>query len=73
MGAFVIREDGSRHSGASKDCPRCGHLRIEVKQSTSPDFDTNGWFYPATFECLNIKCKHKWSEKIVVMTGGFHT
>jgi hypothetical protein len=70
-GAFVVREDGSRQRSVSIECPRCGHLRIESSTSPSPDFSEDGWHYAASFTCLNAKCRHKWSEKIVVATGGF--
>lgn len=66
----IINSSGEKMGEFSLFCPKCGCHMIHKGELTGPDFDEDGWFHRQNFQCQDPKCLHKWSEKVVIMSGG---
>ena len=65
----ILDSDGKTKDAPSEHCPECFTDFIEKLPMGGQDFDENGWFHVQPYRCLNPKCNHAWSERIVLIPG----
>lgn len=71
MSKDIVNERGEKVEGLAIYCPKCGHHKIQKGNLSGQDFDETGWFHTQEFICLNLKCGHRWSNKIMIQRGGY--